>query len=73
MPRLPSASIKPASSSAPVATVVRRRTARAPSPEDIRVRAYEIYLARGAQPGREAEDWAQAELELRNPAPLVTK
>jgi len=27
-------------------------------------RAYELYLARGAQPGRELEDWLQAEREL---------
>ena len=31
---------------------------------EIRTRAYELYLARGAQPGRELEDWLQAELEL---------
>ena len=31
---------------------------------EIRTRAYELYLARGAQPGRELEDWLQAEREL---------
>jgi hypothetical protein len=31
---------------------------------EIRGRAYEIYLARGAQPGCELEDWLQAEREL---------
>src|SRR6266446_1399387 len=31
---------------------------------EIRARAYELYLARGAQPGRELEDWLQAEREL---------
>jgi NADPH:quinone reductase-like Zn-dependent oxidoreductase len=31
---------------------------------EIRGRAYELYLARGAQPGRELEDWLQAEREL---------
>ena len=31
---------------------------------EIRGRAYEIYLARGSQPGRELEDWLQAEREL---------
>jgi hypothetical protein len=31
---------------------------------EIRRRAYEIYLARGAQPGCELEDWLQAESEL---------
>jgi Protein of unknown function (DUF2934) len=32
--------------------------------EEIRIRAYEIYLERGEQPGRELDDWLQAELEL---------
>ena len=31
---------------------------------EIRGRAYELYLARGAQRGRELEDWLQAESEL---------
>jgi NADPH:quinone reductase-like Zn-dependent oxidoreductase len=31
---------------------------------EIRGRAYELYLARGAQPGRELEDWLQAEREI---------
>jgi DUF2934 family protein len=32
--------------------------------EDIRRRAYEIYLERGEQPGHELDDWLQAEHEL---------
>jgi NADPH:quinone reductase-like Zn-dependent oxidoreductase len=38
---------------------------------EIRTRAYELYLARGAQPGRELEDWLQAEraLELQQLQP----
>ena len=40
------------------------RLAQAPSEQEIRRRAYEIYLGRGAQPGRELEDWLQAEREL---------
>ena len=32
--------------------------------EKIRRRAYEIYLERGEQPGRELDDWLQAEGEL---------
>ena len=32
--------------------------------EEIRNRAYEIYLRRGEQPGYELEDWLQAEREL---------
>jgi hypothetical protein len=32
--------------------------------QNIRDRAYQIYLQRGAQPGYELEDWLQAEREL---------
>ena len=37
-----------------------------PSDEEVRERAYEIYLARGGVPGQEMEDWLQAERELRS-------
>jgi hypothetical protein len=33
--------------------------------EEIRRRAYEIYRERGDQPGRELDDWLQAERELK--------
>ncbi len=32
--------------------------------EEIRRRAYVIYLERGQQPGRDLDDWLQAEREL---------
>ena len=32
--------------------------------EEIRIRAYEIYIERGGQPGHELEDCLQAEREL---------
>ena len=32
--------------------------------EEIRHRAYEIYRERGEQPGRDLDDWLQAESEL---------
>ena len=32
--------------------------------QEIRIRAYEIYLRRGERPGSELEDWLQAEREL---------
>jgi hypothetical protein len=32
--------------------------------DEIRTRAYEIFLQRGGQPGYELEDWLQAEREL---------
>ena len=34
--------------------------------EEIRQRAYEIYLSRGAASGFELDDWLQAERELRS-------
>jgi hypothetical protein len=36
------------------------------SDEEIRLRAYEIYLERGEQPGRELDDWLQAQRELES-------
>jgi hypothetical protein len=35
-----------------------------PNHEEIRLRAYEIYLERGGLPGHELDDWLQAEREL---------
>ena len=32
--------------------------------EEIKRRAYEIYIERGKEPGRDLEDWLQAEREL---------
>ena len=39
---------------------------KAPSEDAIRVRAYERYVQRGGEPGREEEDWREAEQELRS-------
>src|SRR6266478_1676137 len=36
--------------------------------DKIRRRAYEIYLERGSEPGRELEDWLQAERKLTTDA-----
>jgi hypothetical protein len=36
-----------------------------PTLEQIRQRAHEIYQARGDAPGRELDDWLQAERELK--------
>lgn len=35
-----------------------------PRPEQIRQRAYEIYVSRNGAPGDEVQDWLQAEREL---------
>ncbi len=32
--------------------------------EQIRRRAYELYIARGREPGKELEDWVRAEREI---------
>ena len=34
------------------------------SKEDIAHRAYELYLQRGGEPGKDVEDWIRAEKEL---------
>jgi len=36
----------------------------APTHEQIALRAYELFLARGSEPGHESEDWLAAEAEL---------
>lgn len=38
----------------------------APTPEQIRRRAQEIFEARGGAPGHELDDWLQAEIELKS-------
>jgi hypothetical protein len=40
----------------------------APNHDEVRRRAYEIYLERGGLPGREIEDWLQAEREFESAA-----
>ncbi len=45
--------------------VTKSRTARkSPGPEDVALRAYQIYLERGGAPGNELDDWTRAEQEL---------
>src|SRR5580765_8863869 len=41
---------------------------RAANCDEIRRRAYEIYLERGGLPGEELEDWLQAEREIESAA-----
>jgi hypothetical protein len=41
-----------------------KQAASAPTEEEIRCRAYEIYLERGAVSGGELDDWVRAEREL---------
>ena len=51
-------------STQPGTVVERERLRHSTAEQEIRDRAYEIYLQRGAQPGCELEDWLQAEREL---------
>jgi len=39
------------------------------SEDEIRIRAYEVFLERGAEPGDELSDWPQAERERRRSRP----
>ena len=54
---------------APAPTIIRKTIRQAalrePTDEEIARRAYELYLARGRQDGRAADDWLRAEQELR--------
>jgi hypothetical protein len=36
----------------------------APTHDQVAQRAYQLFLARGSQPGHESEDWLAAEAEL---------
>jgi hypothetical protein len=55
------------------------QTAGIPAPAAIAARAYDLYLARGAQHGNDLDDWLRAERELREadddaaPAPRVSR
>jgi hypothetical protein len=37
-----------------------------PTRDQIQIRAYELYLKRGGEDGRDVDDWLAAETELRN-------
>ena len=58
---------------ASAASVAKRSTKLSPAPAsnvtegDIARRAYDLYLARGREPGHDVEDWLQAEQQLRPP------
>ena len=41
-----------------------RATRKSPEPQDIALRAYEIYLERHGAPGSPLDDWTRAEREL---------
>ena len=45
-----------------------RTAAEADREEQIRVRAYELYVARGGEDGHDVEDWLDAEAEVNGRA-----
>ena len=50
--------------SAPQGEAVNTSGVDSPRIEEIRIRAYEIYMERGGHPGYDLDDWLQAEREL---------
>jgi hypothetical protein len=47
----------------------RHHATRPPSADDIARRAYELFQARGGEPGHDLEHWLEAEHELSRTAP----
>jgi hypothetical protein len=41
------------------------RLSKGPSPEEIQLRAYELFVENGCEHGRDRDDWLQAERELQ--------
>jgi hypothetical protein len=65
MPSKSKGNIATAANASPIQAETAEASVRnAASEDEIRLRAYEIYLQRGAEPGREVDDWLQAEREL---------
>lgn len=48
------------------ATASRPNGSASPTDADVARRAYDLYLARGCEPGHDIEDWLQAERDLRD-------
>jgi len=57
---------KPVSAQPPTVLEPRKDTVPDNLEEQIRQRAYELYLERGSKPGHESEDWLIAEREVRS-------
>jgi len=62
---MPSTSKPPSKAKARSPKPGRPRAQPAPTEDEVRALAYQIYQARGGEPGHELEDWLQAERELR--------
>ena len=55
---------RPADSSRSAIGIAERNPVQPASEEEVRVRAYEIFLERGTEPGDALSDWLQAEHEV---------
>lgn len=58
----------PVEASGEATPILKQAEAILPPEEAIRLRAYQIYMARGSQPGSPEQDWLQAEWELTHGA-----
>jgi hypothetical protein len=56
---------KNAKAAAKAAPAVKASGRQDPTPEEIGLRAYEIYVSEGCQEGSDLENWLRAERELR--------
>jgi DUF2934 family protein len=61
----PAAALTPAGPEAPPADTHSSSMGSEPSEADVRMRAYQRYLARGSDHGGDFDDWLKAEEELR--------
>ncbi|MBN2573351.1 MAG: DUF2934 domain-containing protein [Deltaproteobacteria bacterium] len=57
-------SVKPAPT--PAVKPARASTRNEPTPEEIGIRAFEIYVSEGCPDGKDQEHWLRAEQELRS-------
>jgi hypothetical protein len=51
--------------------MVERKERKEPLKEDVSQRAYQLYVQRGCEPGKDVEDWVRAEEELNSDLVVV--
>jgi hypothetical protein len=66
---MPSSSKDPSKRKGQPAKTIRRQPRPTPTEEEVRALAYQLFQARGGEPGHELEDWIQAERELNGSTP----
>jgi hypothetical protein len=59
---------KPAAAVLKSTAPVKAKAITMPSDDDIRIRAYEIFVSEGCQEGQDLQNWLRAERELRQDA-----